>query len=371
MKKVIVFYISRHSGHFHAASAIESGLLEVDRRCQIDKINAFNYTNPILEKIINKAYIEVIKNKPEIWGHIYDNPNFMKKTKTARDALHKFNMSKVRKLLDRYEPDVIYCTQAFPCGMVADYKRSCGKNIPLIGILTDHAPHAYWLFDEVDYYVVPSRETAQVLKDKGVPSHKVKEYGIPIDPKFMRRNDGKRIRRNLGLDPESPTVLVMGGTQGLGVIEETVRFLLQDMKHNYQLLVVAGANKKLKNRLGRLCRRKKWTNNMRIFSYVENINELMDAADIIISKAGGMTIAEALQKRVPMLIVDPIPGHERMNTDYLVGKGVAIDVGGSGNIYQEINKLFDSRKELDKMSHRCEKLAKPHSALDIAKLAFK
>ncbi|MFH1878240.1 MAG: glycosyltransferase, partial [Candidatus Omnitrophota bacterium] len=314
-KKILIFYISKYSGHFHAANAIEQGLRYVGGDFDVEKINALGYTNPILGKIINTAYIEIIKKKPEIWGNIYDNPEVMKKTEKARAALHRFNMSKMSKLLEKHAPDVILCTQAFPCGMVADSKRTFGRQIPLIGVLTDHAPHSYWLFDDVDYYVVPSEKTAEVLKNKGVPDKKIKPYGIPVDPKFRIKNDMPAVRKKLGLACGNPTVLIMGGTQGLGAMEEVVKSLLRDEGHNYQLLVVAGSNKKLCSRLKKLSAHEK-NRNIHILSYVDNIDELMDAADVIVTKAGGMTISEAAVKKLPMLVIKPIPGHERMNTDY-------------------------------------------------------
>ncbi|MFC1480096.1 glycosyltransferase [Candidatus Omnitrophota bacterium] len=369
-KKALIFYISRYSGHFHAASAIEKGLLEMGGDIETNKINALAYTNPVLEKIIIKTYLELIKKKPELWGHVYDNPDVIKKTKKARETIHKFNMSKIKKLIETYSPDVIFCTQAFPCGMVADYKKSCGNKTPLIGILTDYAPHSYWLSDEVDFYVVPSGGTARLLEEKGVAPEKIKAYGIPVDPKFRQERDIRRIRKDFDFQEGNPTILIMGGSQGLGAVEEVARSLLQDEDHNYQLLVVTGSNKKLCAKLKRLVK-KKGGKNMRVLSFVENIDELMEVSDVVVTKAGGMTIAEALVKKLPMLIVDPIPGHERMNTDYLVEKGAAAEIDDYSQIHQKINELFDSQGTLERMKKNTEKLSKPDSALDIARLAFK
>lgn len=368
-KKALIFYISRYSGHYHAASAIESGIKKVAGNVEVEKINALGYTNPILGTIINKAYMEVIKKKPSIWGHIYDNPDFMKKTKRAREALHRFNMSKIKKLLEAHSPDIVFCTQAFPCGMVADYKRSSGDKTPLIGILTDHAPHSYWLFNEVDYYVVPSKETAQALERKGVSSSKIREYGIPVDPRFSQTHDKESIMKTLGLDDENPAILIMGGSQGLGSVEGVVRSLLTDKEHKYQLMVVTGSNKKLRSKLTRLNKRK-GAGKIRILSFVDNIDELMEASDIIITKAGGMTTAESMVKALPMLVVNPIPGHERMNTDYLVEKGAAIEIEDFSKIHETVNELFDSKGMLKRMKENAKQLAKPNSALDIAKLVL-
>jgi processive 1,2-diacylglycerol beta-glucosyltransferase len=368
-KKILIFYISEFSGHYHAASAIEKGLLELEQGLDIDKINALDYTNPILGKLINKAYLEVIKKKPELWGNIYDNPDVVKKTKKAREALHKHNMSKIKRLIEKHSPHAILCTQAMPCGMVADYKRSCGKDVKLVGVLTDHAPHSFWIFDEVDFYAVPSEETGKVLEQKGIPPSKIKVSGIPVDPKFRKSHDTGEMREKYGLSKIDPVVLIMGGTQGLGEMERIVKALLKDKDHSYQLLIVTGSNKKLFTRLKRL-NRKKGGENMRLLSFVENIDELMEASDMVVTKAGGMTTAEAVVKEIPMIIVSPIPGHERMNTDYMVERGAAVEVKDFTEVPEKINELFDSEGMLESMRKSARKLSRPESALDIAKLAL-
>jgi len=366
-KKILILYISEYSGHFHAAKALEKALSAANGRLTIKMVNALEYTNPILGKLINKAYLEVIRKKPELWGNIYDNPDVIKKTRGAREALHRFNMSKIKKLIESFDPDIVFCTQAFPCGMVADYKRTSGKNIPLVGILTDHAPHSYWLFDEVDFYVVPSKKTAEILERKGIGKDKLKAYGIPVDPKFSERHDKEKIFNDLGLSKDKPIILIMGGSQGLGAIEEVVRSFLQDDKHDYQLIVVSGNNKKLKRKLSRIS--KKRTEYIKILPFVDNIDELMEISNIIITKAGGITTAEALAKKLPILVVDPIPGHERMNTDYLVDEGAAIEVENYGDVHDIVNILFDSEK-LSTIRKNAEKLSMPASALNIAEFAL-
>ncbi|MBD3380547.1 MAG: glycosyltransferase [Candidatus Omnitrophica bacterium] len=369
-KKVLIFYISKFSGHYHAAEAIEKGL---QKTCPddvlIEKINALEYTNPLLGKVINKAYIEIIKKRPELWGHIYDNPDFMEKTQRTRDALHKFNMSKIRRLMEKHSPDVVFCTQAFPCGMVSDYKRSCGKRFSLIGVLTDHAPHSYWLFAEVDKYVVPSNGTRDVLVRKGVPEEKIKVFGIPVDPRFEQTLDASAIKRRLSLDESLPVVLIMGGSQGLGAVENVVRSLSTDPVHRYHLLVVAGKNKRLYSRIKHLAKAS-GGGKVNVFSYLENIDELMEIADIIVTKAGGMTTSEAIVKKLPMVIVDPIPGHERMNADFLVKSGAAVEADGYARVPEIIDGIFDSPERLEDMVSCIEKIARPGSASNIASLAI-
>lgn len=368
-KRVLILYISKFSGHYRAALAIEAGLAKMPAEVEVTKINALNYTNPILGKVINRAYLEVIKKRPEIWERMYDNPEVMKKTQKAREALHRFNMAKMGKLMKKYSPDAVYCTQAFPCGMVADFKRTFSSNVILIGVLTDHAPHSYWLNDEVDYYVTPSSETASGLKAKGVAGDKIRVYGIPIDPVFGIKQDKGKILSSMGLEKGKPTILIMGGSQGLGAIEEAVFSLMSDAARNYQLIVITGSNKKLFKKLEKNSR-KSSLRNIKLFPYVSNVDALMDAADVVVTKGGGMTTSEALVKGLPMVIVKPIPGHERMNTDYMVSKGAAVEVKDMVFLHDKLNELFDEPEKLEKMSKNALDIAHPESALDSASLLF-
>ncbi len=367
--RALIFYISRLSGHYHAAVAVEKGLLTLNQDAEIRKINTFEYTNPILGRVINKAYMEVIKKKPEIWGNMYDNPDVLEKMKKARATLHKFNMAKIKNLIKKFSPDVAVCTQAFPAGMIADYKRITGSNLPLISVLTDHAPHSYWLFDEVDHFVVPAPETGNVLIQKGVIPKKIKVFGIPVDPKFSLKKDVAGLKSALGIDDSGPVILIMGGNQGLGAMEEVVMSLLKDKYHHYQLIIVAGSNKRLYYRLTRIAA-KGSEHNMAVFPLVDNIDELMEVADAIVTKAGGLTTAEALIKGLPIFLVNPIPGQETRNAEYLIKNGVAIEIEDLEYTHGKINSLFDDVELFDSMKKSIKRIAMPDSAIDIARLAF-
>lgn len=366
-KRALIFYISRFSGHYHAAKAIEKALHDLDPGIETRLVSAFNYTNPVLGKIITKTYLGVIKKKPRFWGDIYDNPEVLERVKKVRQIFYNQNMPKIEKLIRSYAPDIVYCTQAYPCGMIADYKKACKSDIPLVGVLTDHAPHSYWLFDEVDFYVAPSVDSADILISKGVPGEKLRVYGIPIDGKFEKKWDTEDARRKHGLIGSRPTVLIMGGTQGLGAIENAVDMLVSDSVHNYQLLVVTGKNRRLYRKLRRKYRHLQ-DSPVKLFSYVENIEELMDVADIVVTKAGGITTAEALAKKLSLLIIDPIPGQERKNADYLVKQGAALELADISEISKTMSELFSSRDRLDKMKESAGRLSKPDSALKIARL---
>jgi processive 1,2-diacylglycerol beta-glucosyltransferase len=368
-KRFLIFYISRFSGHFHAAKAVEEAVDELAPGSSVKLVDAFHYTNPILGELVGRLYLHVIRKKPEIWGNLYDNQEVLPKIKKVREFLHRFNGPKIKKLIEGFSADAVCCTQAFPCGMVADYKRVTGSNIFLVGVLTDHAPHSYWIFDEVDCYIVPSEKTAETLVSKGVPRRKIRVFGIPVSSAFRVEYKKEEIRKKYGLSEDEPAVLVMGGSQGLGAVEEVVRAFLADRIHRYQLIVVTGVNKKLYKRLSGLV--SAGHGNVRIFKYVNCIAELMEISDMIVTKAGGITTSEALAKALPILIANPIPGQERMNTGFLVGSGAAMEIVDYSEIYRTITELFISEERLSEMKVNALKLARPSSALDIAGLLIK
>jgi processive 1,2-diacylglycerol beta-glucosyltransferase len=357
-------YISKYSGHHHASIAIENALHTLSDNIEVSNVNSFHYTNPILEKIINKTYMGVIKRTPEVWGYLYDNPNVVRKTQRLKELIHKHNSQKMKLLLDDFMPDAVICTQAFPCGLVADYKKTYDSDAVLAGALTDYAPHSYWLYDNVDMYFVPSEETKERLVSNGISEDRVKPTGIPIDPKFKKVRDRKKIISSLGLSPAEPIILIMGGSQGFGPILDIVK-ALNNLRMKFQMIIATGSNKKLCQYLQRKSPR--FNKKTAVFGYADNVDELMEASSLIISKPGGITISEALAKRLPMLIVKPIPGHEQMNTRYLVKNKVAIKVNALQDIGVFINELLSNSLALKNMRSRAEKLSKPNSAIDIAR----
>lgn len=364
-KRVLLLYISVNSGHQKAALAIEKALNLLDPEVEILNVNSFNYTNPLVEKVINRTYLSVIKNRPEVWEYLYDNPKVFRSLGKLRDLIHRFNSGKLKTLLDEFKPDVIACTQAFPCGMIADYKASFGLDLPLIGVLTDCYPHSYWFFDSVDYYIVNSETATSKLVEHGIPREKIKIYGIPIDSKFADNVDSDAVRKKLGLDVKKPTVLIMGGGQGLGPIAELVNELSR-ISRPLQMIVIAGSNKRLFDWLER--RRHSLKIKTVVYGFTNEIDELMSVSTLMVTKPGGLTISEALSKQLPIIILNPIPGQEAKNAEYLLNEGAAVKADNAADAALLTDMLLGHRSKLEQMRGNAQRIAKPSSSVDIAKL---
>ena len=214
--RVLFLYISESSGHQRAANAVQETLSLLAPSWETAGVDAFSVTYPIIGKLIARTYLEVLRHTPVLWDFVYDNPDVETATREIRDLLNLLSLPKMRALLKHHSPQALVCTQAAPCSVFAAEKRRGKLHIPLIAVITDFAIHAYWIHPEVDLYCVASEEARKYLIHQGLPASKIAVTGIPISPVFLRRVPKEQARCEFGLDPARPTILVMGGSQGLG-----------------------------------------------------------------------------------------------------------------------------------------------------------
>jgi len=364
-KRALLMHISKISGHRCASLAIEKALRQIDKEVQVTSINAFGYTSPYWERLINKLYMFVIKDIPQFWDYLYDNQDVLERLRKTRSLIHKLKNKKIKKLFDEFNPDVVVCTQAFPCGMVADYKRRNNLNIPLIGVLTDYAPHAYWLDELVDAYIVPSKGIKDKFIQRGIPQERLEVLGVPIDTKFSGQDSRQEILHRLGFNAKVPVVLIMGGGQGLGPIKE-IAAVLDNLKMSLQLIIVCGTNKKLYKWLNK--KKASFSKAVSIVGYTDQIYDLMDISSFVVTKPGGLTSAEALSRSLPLIIVNPLPGQESLNAQFLLEAGVALRVDNLSELGSLTEQLLGDGAKLNELRKRAAAFARPDSAVEIARL---
>lgn len=194
-----------------------------------------------------------------------------------------------------------------------------GLNVPLFTLITDYDAHATWVNAEADRYLVSTPRVKSILTGRGVSPELVTVTGIPVHPKFWERSNKTQLRKELGL-ADVPTVLIMGGGWGLMFGKDVMDSLTARMD-DIQLIFCMGSNDKLvaKMQANPLLNHP----NVRILGYSSEINKLMDASDLLITKPGGMTCTEGQAKGIPMLFYSAIPGQEEKNCQYFVELGLA------------------------------------------------
>ncbi|NQT28598.1 MAG: glycosyltransferase [Candidatus Omnitrophica bacterium] len=365
MKKIHIFHISEFGGHNKAAQNLKEALLYKNPQLDVITLNGFGYFYPRGEKIINSIYIMVIKHFPHLWGRAYDRRKVAKVLAPYRKIINKFAFSRLHKLTIQHPPSCFVATQAFPCGLIADFKAKENLDVPLVAIVTDYHPNRFWVHPFVDRYIVACQEAKDVLISEGVSADKVKILGIPISVKFLTTYPKTQISKELGFMSGLDTVLIMGGGLGIGPIKVIAK-KLDSLKHDFQIIVVCGRNKKLHNWF--LRKETKFKKPLFVFGYTEDIHKVMDFSDIIITKGGGITISEALAKGMCIITTHPIPGQEERNVKYLSKMQAVIEANHPKEIGEVVEKLLKNKKEMYSLREKAKENSLIDSSLRIVDL---
>jgi len=312
-KRVLLLSEAFGAGHTMAAEAIKEGakLLKPDWEFRVIELGP--NLSPHLSQWIMRCYLKTLRYSPKLWGAVYRKGKHQPLRPAHEFLLHRLLYNQVKQILRAYEPDFIVCTHPFPSAVISRLKRA-GLTTPLYTVVTDFGTHGAWISSGVDQYFVPSLQMREQMIELGVPADKIQVSGIPTHPKFWVKKEKRAARAQLGL-AELPTLLCMGGGMGLGLSEALLNTLALFQKR-LQILFVAGKNKELYQMLQE---REEFAHpNFHLYAFVDFIDELMDAADLLITKPGGVTCSEAIAKGIPMILLEPIPGQEEDNLQYLL-----------------------------------------------------
>jgi processive 1,2-diacylglycerol beta-glucosyltransferase len=358
--KVLILTVTAGEGHNSTATAIETVLQDRGIDCSV--LDTCLKINRGLYDIISKGYLLSTAEFKKTYAFLYSRfenrkrnsytPSF---TRTAYNMIKK----KVQEHIALYAPDVIVYTHVF-AGVLLDVMREKGKidaGIRTVGIVTDFVMHPFW--EDVlrtDRVVIPNEMLVPAARRKGFSDAQIVPSGIPIRPQFAEAIGKAEARAELGLDPEKPTILLMGGSMGYGSLAKTMQEI-DALPTDFQVISVCGRNQKAKEEIDAISFRK----TVRNFGYTEQISLLMDAADCIVTKPGGLTTSEALAKNLPLIISNPIPGHEERNTEFLVNNGAAMVVSKTYDLADAIYQLFYDETRLDSMRRNIALLRKPNA----------
>lgn len=305
-----------------------------------------------LPKIYGKVYRLAEKREPDI--------NFMRVTSSVMAR-------KLVKFVAGYDPDVIVCTHVFAAMLVTDVQKKFQKKIKTIGIVTDFTIHPYWEETELDFYVTANEFLTNQAVKKGIKPESILPIGIPIDRKFAKKTPKGEARRILGVE-DMRTVLVMSGSMGYGKIGSMVK-KLDSLDMDFQIISVCGNNAKLKKKIDKM--KLKLRHRVYNYGYTNQVDLMMDAADCIVSKPGGLTSSEALAKGLPMIIANPIPGQEDRNVEFLLNNGAAFKVSTTFPIDEAIYQMFTNETRLKNIREIAEVLGKPNASAEITELILK
>jgi processive 1,2-diacylglycerol beta-glucosyltransferase len=308
----------------------------------------------------------MVKTIPQMYRYIYDRAERATAVGPFRTWAHQFTAGNLRPLLERERPDLVVCTHAFPCGAMAEYKRQFADAPPVVGIVTDFAVHAFWIHQNIDGYVVANDDIADRMIARGVARERVVAAGIPVRDEFAAPAEpALRLRERLGLPLDRRVVLLMGGGLGIGPLERMMR-ALQDVKLPISAAVIAGRNKRMERRV--LAAAEGVGYPVRAMRFVDNVYDYMHAADVLVTKPGGLTAAEALVANVPMVLCKPLPGQEERNARILCEAGAAVRTRTVADLAATVTAVLTAGSRRERMIAAARRLARPNAAAEAASL---
>jgi len=308
-----------------------------------------------------------VNKSPELWGYFYKRTE-RKSVRANKSPLLKlfdqFNYKKYLAALDSLKPHAVLCTHFLPYLAVADTIKKSNWNIPFFSVPTDFDAHSLWINPSVKRYYVATEETSWTLQAHGIDPNNIQVTGIPIVPSFSKKIKRSAARTALNFPQKPFTILISSGGYGIGVIDElvpsVVEFISQYKNKQFHVIVTCGKNDTLYQKLSRL----KFPHDVHLtlYRFIPFIDKLMDCADIIITKSGGLTTSEALAKGLPMLIFDPIPGQEGRNADYVVEHGAGMRAATFINLHYKLKQLIEHPAHLKQLQNNAALLGKPEAA---------
>lgn len=357
--RVLVFSASFGKGHLRAAEAIIEGIRLKDPTAMINHLDFGDFLSKPINTIVKGVYGEIIKYVPKLWGKFYYKTAQVQPKSMNQRFLSRLGQGNFLNYINEFKPDFILCTYPTVSSILAQLRVENKLQIPIVTVITDYTVHSHWVHPGVDRYIVACEEVKESLLSWGIKEQGIHVTGIPVSLKFEEDLDRELILSNLGLQQDLPTFLVMGGSYG---VLKSAKRICEKLAHSFipvQVIIVCGKNKKLYHSLETVIAQAR--NPMIRLEYVHNVEELMSVSHLIITKAGGLTVSEALTKHLPLVIYKPIPGQEEENAHFVQRMGAGLLAETELELGRILNYFIRNPKEIEKMRQKAASALPGHS----------
>lgn len=306
----------------------------------------------------------MVKTIPQMYRFFYNRAERATQVGPFRAWVHQFTAGNLRGLMQELRPDIVVCTHAFPCGVMAEYKKQFADSPPVFGVVTDFVVHAFWIHKNIEGYAVATEEMRRALIARGVPGERIVVSGIPVKGAFGSVTpDRDALKERLGLPRDRRIVLMMGGGLGIGPLETMMR-ALRSVAEPICAVAIVGRSKRAEQKVLEYAHHVGYP--VRVERFVNNVHEYMHACDVLITKPGGLTSSEALAARIPLVLFKPLPGQEERNTRYLVQRRAALRAKTERDLARTLQIVLGTPGRLEQMRAAMQSLAKPDAAAEIA-----
>jgi processive 1,2-diacylglycerol beta-glucosyltransferase len=370
--RILILTAAVGSGHNRAAQAVELALRETCPQAIVRNVDVLDLTNAAFRRFYGRSYFDVVAKAPHLVGYLYDRLDqplgrWERALDKMRFGLQHLNFRGLTELLTAEKWDLAINTHFLPAEVIGVFRRAGRTHFPQVTVTTDFDTHRLWCNPPCERYFTATEEGRTNLAAWGIDRDRISATGIPVHPLFSRPRDAWDCKHRLGLSDDRPIILQLAGGLGIGPIELIHNELLSS-SIPLQIVVVAGRNAAAREKIESLpCPAR---HRRLVMGFTDRMDELMAAADVIVSKPGGLTTSEALCRGAAMVIVDPIPGQETRNSDYLLENGVAVKVNNTSSLRHKLTALLTEPGRLESMRESARRLARPRAAYDVAREAL-
>lgn len=362
--RILIMTVPHGASHQRVATALQKALLEIKPSLAVKVINALHHCPCWFRQYYN-SYQLPLKYFPPLWGWI---EQFQHDTGSTGPAwLYRRAGQPLFRFIQAYQPDVVVATEVGMCELAAMLKREIKLRFRLVGVVTGIDVDRAWSQPEVDLYPIAPGDTSAQLEARGVPRAKILPCGQPVDPAFVALPDRQKVREDLKISSELPLLLVLFGGTGVGKPRQMI-LELKKVKHPVQVVFITGRNGPLKEEVESLSNGHQ---GYRVLGWVDNMQEWMAAADLLVSKPGASTMMESINCGLPLLALDPLPGNERRACDWIERWGVGHWVKHRRDLAPTIDRLLANRGELGRLRDNARHLARPRAVYDAASAILK
>jgi processive 1,2-diacylglycerol beta-glucosyltransferase len=370
--RILVLAASVGAGHVRAAQAVELALRQTVPDAVVRNLDVLELTNAAFRRLYGRAYLDLVNKSPHVLGYFYDLMDQPSKSgKNRRDrfrlAVEKLNLRSFIRLLQEEPWDLVINTHFLPAEIIASLRSKDNLALPQVTATTDFDTHRLWVNQPCDHYFTATEEGALYLHHWGVPKSDTTATGIPIHPVFATPKDRAACCAKHGLSGDRPVVLQLAGGFGVGPIAQIFGALL-DVEVPLEVVVIAGRNESVREQLEKV--EPPPRHRTKIMGFTSDIDELMAAADLVVSKPGGLTTSETLARGAAMVIVNPIPGQESRNSDFLLENGAAIKANNVATLAHKVTALLREPARLARLKENARRLGRPRAAFDVVERAL-
>jgi processive 1,2-diacylglycerol beta-glucosyltransferase len=373
MKKIAVLSVSAGAGHIRAAEAIRETAHQEFKDVEVVHIDVMDYVPKLFKKSYAESYVKLVQKHPMAWAYLYNKSDEIEGRKSVsilkkiRQMIESMNTIKLRKAIRKLEVDHIICTHFLPAELISRMIDK-GHDMPPCWVqITDYDVHNFWKQKHMAGYFVGSEEIAAKVIGENIDNNNVYVTGISIMPQFKKKFSRIECAEELGVRPDKKTLLMMAGGFGIGAIDEAAEKLIEN-DDELQIIALAGRSEKLLERLNKVSSR--YPNQLLPMGFTTEIEKLMAVSDIAVTKPGGLTTSECLATGLPMIVINPIPGQEERNCDYLLENGAGMKALDFIGLKFKVNSLVNNPAKLKEMNENAVKIGKPNAARDLLSIVL-